>query len=386
MSLLNRSSAIGLAMLLRAGLMLVISAMAYRTQAPEDAAAFFQCIYLQAIAIAFLSASGFFRVQSKRSEDEVSSYLSAMTLLVLPSVALPLSVALLVDEYAARLPELLIAWVGAVATAYAAPISAIVMKSRGPFAAFLPACAAAVLALLTLLLVGDAGAGRLTPYLALSGFQVTNILLLLASDRKAVRTRLPGLSRLRAGLPWDNIREAFVVGACNVLNMLLVFAIREAWAERAGADIAAAVFLTLRISDSAMQLFHMVLSGHPVITRLIAGRWSLRAQVAMTALSVGALLLLGMNAAALGAIAFAVAAQIALDVSRYPWSTGFLYQMAHFDLRNYVIFVVLQPVIALLLAFVPMARGAPEGLMIFMAISVSIGAVISTLQARRAAR
>lgn len=381
MSLLIRTSAIGLSMILRSGLLLLISGIVYKTYSAADAAAFFQIIYLQAIAIAFLSASGFFRVQAIDADEGLAEYLTATALLILPSALLPLAVALLLPEYAARLPELAIAWIGAIATALAAPVSGIILKRHGPLAAFLPACIAAALAMIFLVAVSS---GELTPYLALCSFQIVTVLLLLVQIRTILATTLRRLARLGSGMPWPAIHEASAVGAVNVVNMLLVFGIRQLWIQTAGADIGAAVLLTLRISDSVLQLLHMVMAGHRVVTRLIRSRWSLMAQAGSVTISILLVLLLGQLAVAhaIPVMVFAVLAQIALDASRIPWSVGFLYQMKHFRLPRYMAFTLCQPAIGLAVAILPILRGRPEGLLIFLAVSIASGAIITTLQSR----
>ncbi|MGS4948171.1 hypothetical protein ACVDG3_22130 [Meridianimarinicoccus sp. RP-17] len=372
-------------MILRSGLLLLISGIVYNSHSAADAAAFFQILYLQATAIAFLSASGFFRVQSIDTDEGLTEYLAATALLIPPSALLPVLVAFLVPEYTARLPELAIAWIGAIATALAAPVSGIVLKRRGPLAAFLPACIAALLAMVVLIAAGSGELHTLAPYLALCGFQVITVLLLLLQIRTILATTLRRLAHLGSGMPFPHLQETSAVGALNVLSMLLVFGIRQLWVQKAGADIGAAVLLTLRISDSVLQLTHMVMAGHQMATRLIRSHWSLLAQVGSVCVSILLILLLGQLTITptIPVIVFAVLAQIALDVSRIPWSFGFLYQMKQFHLLRYAVFTLCQPAIGFTVAIWPILQGRPEGLLIFLAISVASGAIISTLQGRR---
>lgn len=284
-------------MILRSGLLLLISNIVYSAHAAADAAAFFQIIYLQAVAIAFISASGFFRVQAIDTDEDLAGYLAATALMIPPS---------------------------------------------------------AVLAMGFLAVTSRFGLHGLTPYIALCGFQVISVVLLLVQIRPTIAATLRRLARLRSGMPWPDLHEASAVGALNVLNMLLVFGIRQLWVQKAGVDIGAAVLLTLRISDSVLQLFNMVMAGHRVVTQLIRSRWSLAAQLGSVGLSIALVLALGQVAAvsAIPVMVFAVLAQIALGLAVAIW---------------------------------PILEGRAEGLPIFLAVSIATGAIIATLQTRRAA-
>lgn len=383
--ILSRTFAIGLSILLRAALLLFVSTLVYKIASPSEATIFFQIVYLQAIAVAFLSASGFFRAQSLETDADAADYMGAIMILALPSLFLPAAVAVLDDDYANRIPELLIMWVGAVSTALAAPLSALTMRRKGPFAAFLPACLSASIVLGGIWIAKDRTWYDLTAYLALSGFQVLTLILLGLSARDILRLSLKNLSWRTKYMPWRFVQETIGVGSINVTIMLIAFGLRELWASATTPELAAAVFLLLRVSDTGLQLIHMVLSGYSFPILLILWRHTPYLQIFTTALSVGLLTTLSRtyDAALLSPIIFATLMQVAADITRYPWSFGFLYQMVYFKMASYFVFSLLPPIGAMAICFFPLSRGQPEGLILFLVINSFFGAAISTLQARR---
>lgn len=385
MSLMSRTSALGLATILRATLMLVLSALVYKVQSADEAAVFFQILFFQGIAIAFLSANGFFRVLGKDADHEATHHVFAMSILILPSLVLPLAVVLFIPGYDDRLTELMIAWAGAVSTAFASPFSGIVLRTKGAFAAFLPAGISAGIAVLVLLAMGQGGFHPLLPYLTLAGFQALTVVLLMAQIPR-VLAEIAGLwRRVQRNFPAQQLKEVFVVGAGNVAFLMLVLTIREFWADRTGAEIAATVFFALRISDSALQLYHMIFAGHGIARRILTHPRALIYGLAVIVASVVVNSLLGqaLSSGMIGVIVFAVLGQIALDIVRFPCSVSFLYQMANFHLRRYMVFLIAQPVLALAVGLYPIMAGRPEGILIFMAMTVGAGFIVTALQARR---
>ena len=379
--IVSRTLAIGGAIAARAGLMLVLSALVYARATPEQGALFFQILFLQGIVIAFLSAAGFFRAQGLKAEA-VESYLAGMLLMALPSVALPVGAALVLPAYAAEGAALFVMWLGAVCAALAAPLSSLVMQARGPWAAFLPAMAGAGLAAAALALGARDHWDGLLPYLALAGFQAVTFAGLAVQMRGPLGAALGRIARRDLGPVWAHLRETAGVGAVNVAHLLALFALREVWAGRAEAEIVAAVFLMLRLSDTALQLVQMVLSGYGVAIRLFEAR---RAPVVFGGMALGAAVALG-GLGALGSawpvLLLALAMQVAVDVLRLPWSLGYLYQMTRFDLRRYALFTLTPPLMALVLGGWMIWGGRPVGMQAVALIVTVTGATVSLWHAQ----
>jgi len=385
--IISRTLSIGLSILMRAGLLLFLSGLVYTLSPPEDTKVFFQIVFLQTVVIAFLSASGFFRAQSLKDYTEAADYLAAMMLLILPSLALPLLLAVLDADYSDRLLALLAVWGGAVATALATPLSALVMNRHGPFRAFLPACLSAVIVLVALWAAAERNWFDLLPYLALASFQILNFVFLALQESALVISAIRRLFGRKLSELRRYVLEGFGVGASNVAHLLVVLAVREIWSDSVSSELAAALFLVLRISDTGLQLLHMVLSRNPLVDRLIetGGAPLLQAGTFLIAIAIAIGISLSGIPGGWSPLVFAAVMHFAVDLARYPWSLSFLYQMHHFGMSRYLAFTLAPPVTALAVAAPFLIAGAPVALTLFMAVITWSGSTITALQARHRA-
>lgn len=383
--IISRTLSIGLSILLRAGLLLFLSGLVYTLSAPEDTKVFFQIVFLQAIVIAFLSASGFFRAQALKDDGEAADYLAAMVLLIVPSLALPLLLAVLDQDYSGRLLALMAIWSGAVATALATPLSALVMTRLGPFRAFLPACISATVVLFALWLAAERNWFDLLPYVALASFQILNFTLLALQQRSLIVAALRRLFGKKLKELKGYVLEGFGVGASNVAHLLVVLAVREIWSDSVSDELAAALFFVLRVSDTGLQLLHMVLSKNALVERLIEIGRAPVLQAISFSLAIGIAVVVSRWGISgdWHPLALAVGMHLAVDLARYPWSLSFLYQMHRFRMHRYLAFTLAPPVIALVVAAPLLIAGAPMALTVFMAIITWSGSTITALQARR---
>ena len=379
----SRAAAIGLSIALRAVLLLVVASLVYEAAPAEEATAFFQILFLQGIIVAFLSAAGFFRVQDI-SDEAVVDYFAAALMLVPLSLVLPVGLIIFDPEYQVYWIAIVVLWTGGVATALAAPLSGLILRENGPFAAFLPSCIGTVLGAGCLgfwLMVG-ANWHPILPYLVLAGFQCVTFALLAVQAKGVLRAAILRLRTDRLMHVWTHATSTFGIGLANVMHMVAVLTLREFWADRADAEIAAAVFLILRFSEAAFQFVHMVLSGQSLARRLVEARQAHLAQFGMFAAAIGALMAINSYSSAVAPLLLAVMMQLMADAARVLWSLSFLWQMSGFRLRRYLAFTLIPPAIGGFGAYMALVAGQPMAPILMLLIITWSGAAISSFQAR----
>lgn len=366
-------------MLLRSVFMLSLAAVVYRELPGTQTAVFFQILFFQAVVIAFLSASGFFRAQALDTDADAIAYLSAMLLLVAPSVLLPVGLFLSGAGYAEYGAELSIIWLGAVATSLGAPLSGYVMRTLGPFRAFVPSAVSAIIAVGLLISVGQWS--RWLPYALMVTFQVGAFVLLGLQVPHLLKGACLALWQKGVRPAYARVYEGASVGMVNVLHLAVIFTLRHQWEQRADAEIVAAVFLMLRFSDTGIQLLHMVLSGHAHIERLIRSPLMLWFLISTTV--AGLVGIWGVSLLTVSPLVFAIFGQIAVDLIRYPGSLGFLYQMKLFKLDRYIRFTLVPPTIAAAIAAHLIYTGSPFAIYAMIAALTLAGVTLSLRDARR---
>lgn len=364
--------------------MLGLFLLAGHALSASDAAQFFQLVFLQAILIAFISATGFFRVQRLQAENDILDYIIAGFCL-LPVSALFLLVFLGVfPVYREIWPVLVPIWVGGAASAVAASWSAVVQKRAGPFRAFGPTCLSVGIVAPSLVLLSDGSAHVAVPYLLLGAFQVINLALLFAFCPDLLRAVLGRAMTAGASGAWRFVREGAGVGAINVVSLLATFAVREAWRMETSAEFAALVFLLLRITDTVLQLGHMTLAGSSVPTRLFsspkAGTTLFLTGIACFAMVAAIPAAVGPKEIALGAVILLL---LACDAIRGLWSISILYQMASFRLRSYAIYM-LSALVGGIAVFGIVLPSYPEAaLAAYLATQIMVAAALTIRRAQR---
>lgn len=376
--LISRAVAIGLATLVRAFFLLALSAQVYISLSSDQAASFYQLVFFQAIIIAFLSASGFFRAQELSDDSSSISYLSTNMGLVLPSAILPLFLALFIDAYRDFGIELALIWIGAAAAALTAPVTGIVLRKQGPFAAFMPVLVSAALMIVVLVSIPDWS--PLTPYIVLVSFQGLSFLILNARAPWLAIGILQSWGRSGERLNLSLLKQNGIVGTVNLANLLVIFFVRHLWEMRAAPDTVAAVFLVLRYSDTGIQVLHQVLSG-----QVFAFGMMKRRSTPFLLFSGGCLVAIafvGLRNFPGSPIALALLAQVILDIVRYPASIGFLFQMQQFDMRRYIQFTLVPPLVGFACAGAFVFAGNFFAIYVLAGISVLVGGLMSARDAQ----
>ncbi len=376
--LTSRAAAIGLATLVRAVFLLTLSAQVYVSLSSDQAASFYQLVFFQAIIIAFLSASGFFRAQELPDDNAAISYLSANMGLVIPSTILPLFLAFFIDAYSDLGLELVLIWLGAAAAALTAPVTGVVLRRHGPFAAFMPALVAAGLMIVVLVLLPEWS--PLTPYIVLVSFQGLSFLILILRTPWLAIGVLRSWGRSGSRLNFGLLKQNGIVGAVNLVNLLMIFFVRHLWEMRTTPETVAAVFLVMRYSDTGIQVLHQVFSGHIFAVRLMERR-----STPLLLFSGGCLVafaFVGLQNFPGSPIATALLAQCILDIVRYPASLGFLFQMQRFDMRRYIRFTLVPPLVGFACAGALVFAGNFFAIYVLGGISALVGGLMSAGDAR----
>ncbi|SFH05988.1 hypothetical protein SAMN04488020_10688 [Palleronia marisminoris] len=381
-----RAIAIGLSIAARSCFMLGLYLLAGTALSASDAARFFQLVFLQAILIAFVSAAGFFRVQRLDAEDDVRDYIIAGICLLPLSGIFPLLLLGIFPVYREIWPVLIPIWLGASASALAGPWAAVVQKRTGPFRAFGPTCLSALAVSPGLVLLLNDAAHPALPYLLLGAFQIGNLALLVVFCPGLLRDVMARVEVAGASGAWRFVKEGAGVGAINVTSLLATFGLREVWRNDATPEFAALVFLLLRVTDTILQLGHMTLAGSSVPERMFT---SPRAGGALALSSLAAVALLAGIAGTVEAEGVSYGTMIVLllacEAIRGGWSIAVLYQMAHFQLRSYAIYMLgaLVPGVAV---YVLVFSFWPEVALIAYLAALIIGAAGLTIRRARLQR
>jgi len=381
---LNKAVAVGSSIFSRAVFFLSLASYVYASNSDHDVVVFFQLLFLQAIVIAFLSASGFFRAQNFTTADQASAFFSVYLVLGVSSLLALLGFLFFSEQYSAyKIPVILI-WGGAVFTAFSSPLSGYLIISQGPIKTFLPSI---VVAIICTLIVGFSPYEMigLQPYLLIVGYQAVTFLVLAVLAKDVVASAIVIVKNLKVSEYLGHVKENLNIGVILTIHLAIIFQFRETWSSSVAPSVASAVFLVFRFSDTLMQFTHMVLSRHAVVSKVyFAGNSSRIALVLVWAgiCSFG-LYYTAQYSAAFAPLMFAITAQIILDIFRQVWGLAFLSQMENFKLMNYYWYVIFPPIFSYIVTYLTVGNQTIVAIYTFNLIIVATGALITLLQLRR---
>ncbi|MEE4348777.1 MAG: hypothetical protein V2J26_00970 [Pacificimonas sp.] len=267
---LNRNrviGAVGAAAIGKAAVGFVFSTIIVSQLEATVAAAFFQILFLQAMFVTFVSASGFVRgVQAHEVDGNSSGHIrlflrfstvTALAAFALSEFALP-DTYLGTDSAEQRLVIALLL-VGGVATGANAIIQGSIVRRYDRAQVFLVPLAASGIALILLGLFWQRASPVMLAAVWLS-FQVLTPVTLLAAF-PAARELLAAAFRTKgaSAVEMATIRTGFA----NVFNSGAVFAFREVWRLAVPAEMAALTFFIVRIFEMIAQMAYQLASSAP---------------------------------------------------------------------------------------------------------------------------
>lgn len=379
--LANRVITVALSILSRAVLFLVLSGYVYAHNSDADIIVFFQLLFLQSIVIAFLSASGFFRAQNLQDAGEAASFMSIYFLLSILSLLGLFGFLFFVTDYSNNQLPVIIVWVGAIFTSFSSPLSGYLLAKRGALIAFFPSILGATICGLVILSSPYEMTG-FRPYLVLLGYQSITVILLFALTKDIILNAITYLVRLNFIHHLKHSYDNFTIGVAHTFHLAIVFHFRESWSLAAVPELAAAVFVTFRFSEAAIQLVQMVLLRNSIVSRLFGRNYIATLSLCLIwfLLSGAGVYLITGYSATLAPLVFAIIAQISLDVFRQFWSLSFLHQMEKFSLSHYLWFVILPPVASYLIIYGSIGISSTTAVYSFYLFNVLIAAIITVYQ------
>ncbi len=379
----SRAVFVGLSLGGRAAFFLALSALVYARAEPTAAVAFFQLMFLQAVVITFLSASGYFRALNTTEDatGKISLLAAHLVLAGLSLLALP-PMLIWGGALYPSVSVLLLVWGGAVAAALSGPLTGLTLASRGPARAFGPQAVLAVLCAVAAF--HPIFGGRLGPYLLVAVFQGATMLWLAAQNAAVVRGAAAQVWRGGLRQVFDTQSATLAYGAINTGTLSVVFIFREIWSMSAPPALVAAAFFALRFSDTLSQGVMLVMARHALLARMadwLAGRGMVLLAAALV------LQLAAIDALASGSISmplvFAFAALAVTDLSRLPINLVFLLQIGRERPQDFAVYALATPLLAFGATAALGGIPSPGGIFTYLALSATIGAIISGWQIRR---
>jgi hypothetical protein len=364
-----------LSVMARAGLFLALSWHVYRVAEAAAVAAFFQDLFLQSVMITFLSASSFFAVVSKGWDQSRDAMLVLTHLLMAVATVAVIPVLYgtgVLDGSAATLGALL---AGAIATGVGSPLTAVIVRSRGPWMAYTPAIFAAPLFLGLIAVPG------LDPVFAcvaaVVGFQITVFAASAFIARDVfVQFRAQGAAMMTRAVVRP-LWGTFVFGALNTVFVGYFYWFREAWVGLQAAEISAAVLFVYRIFDTLLGIVITDLGSRIDAVRLVE-RWAKAMLLPLAGLCVvvfAALWWLGQQD--LSPVTFAVAGQALLEAVRLPAMVYFLYQSARRASGGYVIYILGTVGVSYALLFALPLQAYPNGFYLFVVLTTLLSSAFT---------
>jgi hypothetical protein len=325
----------------------------------------FQLLLLQTILVTFVSGAGYARaVSTSYAESGAARLLRGYALFALATAAfigimeamvLPREV---VERFATPDRWKIYALVaGGLAAGLQAILQGAILRATGPARVFLPmvaVSAAFTLALSGFLFLDLTGGALLLTYV---GYQLALLTVFMLANRAAVAALLRSAARGRAQ-PLRDSAEALGFGAINTAVLLVFFLFRELWSERVDADIAAASFFAVRISETYLGILFYISAGSTLLARFRGDSAVGPRMLARLAICLGvglvALSLLIYCAAGLQTVvpllALCLAMQFAADGMRIPGSLATLVELQHGTVLSFALISLPATIVAALIA------------------------------------
>jgi hypothetical protein len=372
---LGGSAAVALSVASRAMLFLGLSWHVYASANAEQAANFFQDLFLQSVLITFFSASSFFAVVNKSWDDRQNGLLM-LTHVILGVVGTVVVVMLMLTDALSVDPGLLILLlIGALATGMTSPLIGLIVKSKGPWHAYGPSI---VVGPLFLGMIALQGLGPIEAAIgAIVAFQVVVFLYLGFVGRQVFADMLAQKWLIwREDLP-GAFGATFAFGALNTLLVGYLYWFRETWVPLQAPEVAAAVLFIFRIFDTFLGVVLTDLAGRLDAIKVVEQHRRIWAVVIaiLGAAAIFALWLLG--TLDLQPFTVAVTGQVLLECLRVPLLVFFLYQGARRSGMGYFVYNAGTVGISyVVLAVIPL-QNFPTGFYLFTAITALLSASIT---------
>lgn len=380
---INRAIAVGLSISSRAVFLLALSAFVYASNSDHDIVAFFQLLFLQSVVISFLSASGFFRVQNFSSPDQASAFFSVYIILGVFSLLALLGFLLFTEHYSEYKFPIILIWFGAIFTSLSSPLSGYLVATRGAMAAFLPSIIGALICTIIVVFSPYEMIG-IQPYLLIAGYQTVTFFVLAVLAKDIFANSIKIVRNLKIIEYLGHVKENLTIGIILTIQMTIIFQFRENWSSSVPANLASAVFIVFRFSDTIMQFTHMVFARHIIVSKIFLLGSSSRIALVLVwgAICILGLSLIAQYAAGFAPLIFAITAQFILDMFRQIWGLAFLRQMDGFKLKKYYWYVLVPPVLSYVVILCTVGNQAFIALYVFYLVIVMTGALITLFQLR----
>lgn len=326
---------------------IALSTLVYTSQSSEGAVEFFQLLFFQSVLISLLSSSGYYRAMNY-GDDEVGgakmlgAYFLASFVVTASLLLLCSSFLLAVHDYT----KWAIIIVGAAVAAVSAPLSGIALQKKGAWAAFGPSIAIA-LVLVPLGHVAYLKDGNVA-YVFLLIYQLFIFFILIYINRElsllAVREMLNG----RKIELLNGVMKNSGYGAINMVTLYVIYLFREYWISIVSADLAAAVLLVMRYSDTVMQFITVAMARSQYAVSILQ-HLNQRIAIVASILLITIFSILGWlaeNHLNLNYLIFAVVCQILVDIFRIPQSLIFVNYMRRDSLFAFFLYAVPSGLIA----------------------------------------